>query len=83
MPGILIRDIPEELLNGLKMRAKANSRSLQQELKIILAEAVNHDGEKGIKLAAKIRRELEAKKEQYSDSAELIREDRERSTTPG
>jgi plasmid stability protein len=78
MPGILIRDIPEELLNRLKMRARANSRSLQQELKIVLAEAVNYDGEKGIKLAAKIRRELEARKVPYSDSAELIREDRER-----
>jgi plasmid stability protein len=78
MPGILIRDIPEELLNRLKMRARTNSRSLQQELKIVLAEAVNYDGEKGIKLAAKIRRELEARKVPYSDSAELIREDRER-----
>jgi plasmid stability protein len=78
MPGILIRDVPEGLLNRLKMKAKVNGKSLQQELKVILAEAVNYDGEKGIELAAKIRQELEARKVPYLDSAELIREDRER-----
>ena len=78
MPGIFIRDIPEKLYNQLKKRARDNNRSLQQELKIILTEAVSHNTEKGIKMAASIRKELEAKKVHFSDSAELISEDRKR-----
>ncbi len=78
MPGILIRDIPEKLYNKLKKRARDNNRSLQQELKIILTEAVSHNIENSIKLAANIRKELEEKKAHFSDSAELISEDRKR-----
>lgn len=78
MPGILIRDIPEQLYNRLKGRAKANGRSLQQELKAILSDAVKYDMKDGTQLAAKIRKELEARKVRYSDSTVLIREDRQR-----
>ncbi len=78
MPGILIRDIPEQLYNKLKGRAKANGRSLQQELKAILSDAIKYDMKDGIQLAAKIRKELEARKVRYSDSTVLIEEDRKR-----
>jgi len=78
VPGILIRDIPEQLYNKLKGRAKANGRSLQQELKAILSDAIKYDMKDGIQLAAKIRKELEARKVRYSDSTVLIEEDRKR-----
>jgi plasmid stability protein len=78
MPGILVRDIPDVLYKKLKLRAQANNRSLQQEVKVILKEAVDPDIEKSIKMAAKIRKELGTKKAHYSDSTELIREDRQR-----
>lgn len=78
MPGILIRDIPEQVYNKLKGRAKSNGRSLQQELKLILSDSVRHDMKDGAQLAAKIRKELEAGRARYSDSTDLIREDRRR-----
>lgn len=36
MPAIHIRDIPPEVLEALKRRARANNRSLQTELRHIL-----------------------------------------------
>lgn len=78
MPGILIRDIPEQVYNKLKGRARSNSRSLQQELKMILSDAVKHDMKESVQLAARIRKELEARTVRHSDSTDLIREDRRR-----
>lgn len=78
MPGILIRDIPEQVYNKLKRRARTNGRSLQQELKLILSDAVKHDIKEGAQLAAKIRKELEARRVRHSDSTDLIRGDRRR-----
>lgn len=78
MPDILIRNISREVLSRLKQRASSNRRSLQLELHMILEEVAEEKMIDGIKLAAQIRKELQAKKRNYSDSADLIREDRER-----
>ncbi|KYH32774.1 FitA-like ribbon-helix-helix domain-containing protein [Neomoorella mulderi] len=78
MPDILIRNISREVLSRLKQRASSNRRSLQLELHTILEEVAGEKMIDGIKLAAQIRKELQAKKRNYSDSADLIREDRER-----
>lgn len=41
MPGLMIRDLPTELHEQLKNRAKAHRRSLTAEVVIILEEALN------------------------------------------
>lgn len=39
MPAIHVRDVPEEVLAALKRRAARNDRSLQGELRQVLAKA--------------------------------------------
>lgn len=39
MPGLHIRDLPEETLRALKRRARAHHRSVQGEVRAILDEA--------------------------------------------
>lgn len=78
MAQVLVRNLTARTLEALKRRARAHNRSLQQELKTILEEAsrvveVNH-----LAVADRIRESLKKKGIEFSDSAELIREDRER-----
>ena len=40
MPGMLIKEIPEDLHRRLKERAAANRRSLSREVLVMLEEAV-------------------------------------------
>ena len=77
MPNVLVRDVEPEVLEKIKKRAAKNGRSLQTEVQAILrrsAEAVEplSDAE----VAAKIKASLRGKT--FSDSAELLREDRNR-----
>ena len=39
MPGLNIRDVPEETIRALKRRARAHHRSVQGEIRAILDEA--------------------------------------------
>jgi len=41
MANVLLRDIPEEVLNRLKDMAKAHNRSLQQELRVALSHTLH------------------------------------------
>jgi len=79
MPQILIRDVDADVVQRLKERAKENSRSLESEAKLILEQAANEpklDHEKALKLCDEIRSRFKGRK--FPDSAELIREDRDR-----
>lgn len=78
MPNVLVRDIPEEALERLKRLAKNHKRSLQQELKDIIVNWSKQFSVDISKRAAKIRERLKEKKITFSDSSELIREDRNR-----
>lgn len=40
MPGMLIKEVPDELHRRLKQRAAANRRSLSREVLVMLEEAV-------------------------------------------
>jgi plasmid stability protein len=79
MAQIIVKSLEEELMDKLKNRARENGRSLQAEVKAILDQAMK---EPGTDLAAAkrkidaIRKELKGKR--FPDSAELIREDRDR-----
>lgn len=77
MAQILIRDLDDELVATLKARAKANHRSLQGEVKALLEEKVL------AKSMHQVREDLRRfraglRKKRFSDSAKLIRADRER-----
>lgn len=76
MTQVLIRDLEPEVIEKLKNRAKRHSRSLQKELKVILQEAAKLDMLSARQLAERIRKKLSGR--QFTDSAELIREDRNR-----
>lgn len=67
MAQVLVRQLPDETVRRLKVRAQENGRSLEAELRIILEEAVRDPLEE---LVA-IRAALSGKR--FSDSSELIR----------
>ena len=80
MPQVLVREINDKVMGILKKKAKKNKRSLQGELRVILEEAA------GINRSTKVEEFLVRAKairdrtsdRSRTDSAELIREDRER-----
>jgi plasmid stability protein len=77
MAQLLVRNIEPEIINRLKLRAKSHRRSLQGEAKLILEEAAQKiTMEEARERALKIRASFGNKK--FSDSAKLIREDRDR-----
>lgn len=77
MAQLLVRDIDARLIERLKKKAKQHNRSLQGEVKCIIEEeAKKMTMEESKVLAEKWRKRLAGRK--FSDSAELIREDRER-----
>lgn len=79
MAQVLIRDLDEKVVAKLKKRAARNKRSLQAELLDIVERAASFEMEEDpYKLAERIRRRLAAEGRYFSDSAELIAEDRRR-----
>ena len=74
MPDLLIRNVDSETAERLKQRARGAGRSLQAELHLIISAAAEQlfDAQA---LAREIRQQLGGT---FSDSSELIREDRER-----
>lgn len=76
MAQILVRGIEDEVIRRLKNQAKQHHRSLQGEVKMILEQSAKMSMEEARATAEKWHKRLSGKI--YSDSAELIREDRER-----
>ncbi|HBR50930.1 MAG TPA: hypothetical protein DEA71_12690 [Nitrospira sp.] len=77
MAQVLIRELSDQIVKRLKNRAKEHGRSLQAEVKIILEEAVP-DYEQARKRIHTLRNKLKRSGKTFSDSADLIREDRDR-----
>ncbi len=76
MPNVLVRDVEPSVLEKLKDRAAKSGRSLQSEVQIILKDAAaKAEPLSELETARKIRDSLKVKKK--SDSAELLREDRQ------
>ncbi len=78
MADLLVRDVPAEIVTGLKKRAADNKRSMQQELLLILEGAALKDQLEAAKAADIVRERLAGYGSSYTDSTVLIREDRER-----
>ena len=77
MSQLLVRNLQEEVVESLKHRAKANHRSLQAEVALILENAAKVQPANFWKNSTMIRENLAKSKQLFSDSAELVREDRE------
>lgn len=76
MPGILVREVEVEVLEKLKRRAKQNGRSLQSEVRSIIVDFVEKGSLSDEETATAIKESLRGR--EFSDSAELLREDRDR-----
>jgi antitoxin FitA len=78
MAQVLVRNLEDKVVARLKKRAKTRGRSLQAEVKTILEEAAQEESGDFWKEADRIRERLKRSGKQFSDSADLIREDRDR-----
>jgi plasmid stability protein len=80
MAQVLVREVDDEVVEKLKVRARSHGRSLQKELQIILKEAavgaIPLSMEEFLSKASAIR--VRTAGHVVSDSAELVREDRDR-----
>lgn len=78
MAQILVRDLDEALVARLKERARQNHRSLQGEVKAILEEAAPRATRvEALAIVDKWQNYWKEQGKTFSDSAELIREDRD------
>jgi plasmid stability protein len=76
MAQILVRNLDQRVVRRLKKRAKAAGRSLQAEAKAILEDAAKLDMDAARKALERFSRQFKGRT--FSDSTELIREDRDR-----
>jgi plasmid stability protein len=77
MASVTIRNLDDEVVARLKDRAKANKRSLEAELRDILARSAEVMTREELIAFAK-RVAAQTPEVPQTDSAELIREDRDR-----
>lgn len=75
MPNLLIRDLDDDVLQGLKAAAKAHGRSLQAEIHDVLRRANTRNLAGTRRLSARWLQRLTSRR--HSDSTALIREDRD------
>jgi len=78
MANVLIRNIPEEVVNRFKNMAKSHNRSLQQELRVVLENTALQLSPDIFFKASELRQKLRKKAIRFTDSTKLVREDRAR-----
>lgn len=76
MKSISIRHIPEPVYTALQQMAKENHRSLQEQVKYILEQEISLAKGSPLAMAAKWRKRFKGRK--FTDTVEMIREDRAR-----
>ena len=76
MGQVLVRNLSREVVRKLKMRAQQHRRSLQEELKDILEQAARHNAKDVQAKVNQVRKLFAGRK--FSDSSDLIRQDRVR-----
>lgn len=77
MGDILIRNVPDEVVQRLKDRAEQSGRSLQQELMRILIHEASHSVEAFTEEIRERQAAYRASGRNYSDSTSDIRSDRD------
>ena len=75
MAQVLIRNLDDSTVKTLKQRAKRHGRSLSAEVRTILQETVTASDAWRLQVE-RVRSLFEGR--QFSDSSDLVREDRER-----
>lgn len=75
MAQVLVRNLAEEVVEALKRKAELRGRSLEQELREILAAAATQPCAERLAMADRVR--ALGSEGAASDSTELIREDRD------
>jgi antitoxin FitA len=80
MGRLLVRNVDEDLIRRLKERAAAHGRSAEAEHRAILEQALRPGAESFIEKAARLRETMKGRV--TTDSAELIRADRDRDHLP-
>jgi antitoxin FitA len=78
MSQLVIPDVAESLLQQLRERAACQGRSVETEARIILENALRPDPARVWAEIDAFRERLAASGRTFSDSTELIREDRDR-----
>lgn len=78
MSDLLIPNVDPGTIAQLGQRASQHGRSLEEEVKVILAGAARPASAADWSEVDAIRQRLAASGRTFSDSAELLREDRER-----
>jgi plasmid stability protein len=76
MAQVLIRDLETGIVDKLKRRARRSGRSLEAELRLVLERAANEEPADAMAEVERVRALFAGRR--FSDSADLIREDRER-----
>ena len=79
MTDVLIRGVPEDVLDRLKRRAAAHNRSLQGELRELLIRSAEEAVVDGAALARAVRERIAERRGGLfdTDSTDLIRADRD------
>lgn len=78
MAQILVRNIDDEVVERLKSRAAVHGRSLEAEVRQILEQHSKLDPEAFWKTAHRIKQQFKDAGVVFSDSTDLVREDRDR-----
>ena len=78
MPELFLTDVDEVVFHHLRERATHHGRTPAEEAKAILSEALHGKGQDRWAQVDAIYRRLAASGRTYSDSADLLREDRDR-----
>jgi plasmid stability protein len=78
MPELVLSDVNDRLLHQLQARAAGHGRTPEEEAKVILSDALQSEGPSGWAQVDAIYTRFAASAQPFSDSAELLREDRDR-----
>jgi plasmid stability protein len=73
---ILVRRLPDTVVDRLKARAQGNSNSLEAEVRAILEQAVTKEKNEFFKAADAMRARLAG--QHHTETLDLLREDRDR-----
>lgn len=76
MARVLIRNLDEKVLAAFRLKAELHNRSLEQEIKEVLSAAARFTPAERVTLAQRVR-SMTPKNVNQTDSAELVRRDRD------
>lgn len=76
MAQVLVRDLPDDVVERLKRKAAADGRSLEAHLRTVLEEAARFDRAEYLALADEVADSTRGRT--TSDSTDLVRASRER-----